>query len=214
MRRNWMWGVTAVIAAAALGYGLQHTSAQPAGGKSPTTVGVVNMMRLFNEYEQTKWLNEQFEQRKVQIQQELDAREQVLKQAQEALGYFAPDTPEYQKASWELIYKQADREGFLSAAEYQVSLDHRNLTLKTYRDIETMIKTVAERYGIDVVLTYEALQTDVADSQTLRQQIRFRQVIYHHDKTDITDSVLTELNAAFQRAPKPKLGGLQPPSAP
>lgn len=214
MRRNWMWGTAAVVVAAALGHGLQRSSAQPAAGRAPTTVGVVNMMRVFNEYEQTKWLNQQFEQRKQEIQSELDQREQAIKKAQEALGYFAPDSPEYQKASWELIYKQADREGFLNAAEYQVAQDHRNLTLKTYRDIEAMIKTVAERYGIDIVLTYEDLQADVPDSQTLRQQIRFRQVIHHSEKTDITDAVLAELNATFQRSPKPQLGGLQPPASP
>jgi Skp family chaperone for outer membrane proteins len=213
MSRKWVWVSAAVLMAAALGYGLRESSAQPSGNK-PFTIGVVNMMRLFNEYAQTAWLNEQFEQRKLEIQKELEAREQVIKTAQEALGYLAPDTPEYQKASWELIFKQAEREGFLSAAEYQMGRDHRDLTLKTYRDIEAMIERVAQQYGVDIVLTYEALQQDAADSAALRQQIRFRQVIYHEKRTDLTDQVLTELNAAFERAPKPKLGGLQPPGAP
>lgn len=209
MKRSWILAAMAVAAAAG-GYGLQQTRGQ-AGGGSAVIVGVVDMMRLFNSYDKTKWLNAEFERQKQRIEQEITQRDAKLKTLSESLGYYAPDSEEYRRTSWELVQARAEREAFLSAAEYQVGNEHRDLTLKTYKEIEAMIASIAQRRGIDVVLTFEQLEEKLPDSNAVRQQIRFRQVIYYHPRTDITNEVLDALNRDFQSKPKPTLTPLQTP---
>jgi len=203
MRKGW-FVLAAAAAGVVLAYGLVTTRAQ-SGSSAPTAIGVVDIVKIFNEYDQTKWLNQQFEQRKQAVKAEADARSTDIKSTRDSLEILHPDTPEYQRTSWELIRKQGELDGFLSAAEFQVGQEHKDWTLKTYQEIESTVARAAEQYGLEIVLTYEQLQTDVQDSAALRQQIRLRHLIYRQPRIDLTDRVLSELNAAFAKKSPPKL---------
>ena len=82
--------------------------AQPAassGSRHGTKVGVVDLERVFDQYEQTQVLNRKMDAYTKEILKEGDERQQAIQAEQVALEAFAKDSADYFKRSQELRKK-------------------------------------------------------------------------------------------------------------
>ena len=210
---------TILMAAVLLGAGLLlgELRAQPAGrpeaagGGAAGRVAVVNIVKVFNEFQQTKELNTQFEQRRQEVQLEVDSRDREIELKARELEAFHPDSTDYNQRRRELLRLQIDRDNYMRLAEIDVRDQFKTWTERTYEMVCTAAAKVAERHGFDLVLTSEDLNTEVPDANALKQQIRLRHVIYADDRADITAEVLDMLNHEYkQKDQKPNIGRIGP----
>ncbi|UCG33448.1 MAG: OmpH family outer membrane protein [Phycisphaerales bacterium] len=174
-------------------------------------IAVIDVVKVFNEFRQTQDLNEEFDKRRRQVQEELDARDVTLETKAGELEAFHPDSADYNKRRRELLRLRIDRENYMRFAEIEVRELFRDWTKRTYEQICQTAAEVARERGFEVVLAREELEEGLPDAAALKQQIRSRKVIFFNQESDITDQVLDRLNRSYeQKAKRPELAPLTP----
>ncbi len=189
--------------------GAPSTSAAHGGGRGSTAV--IDIVKVFNDFQQTMDLNAQFDQRRKEVQLEVDTRDGELNQRMRELEAFHPDSPEYGQRRREVLKLQIDRDNYLRLAEADVRDQFKLWTERTYVMICETAAKVAQERGFDMVMTTEALDSDVPDANALKQQIRLRHVIYANPAVDITQDVLARLNRDYSdKEKKPSVDKIGP----
>ncbi|NLX23420.1 MAG: OmpH family outer membrane protein [Phycisphaerae bacterium] len=192
----------AVVATAALVWALAagYNHAQQAGGPSAgTRVGVVDLVRVFNEFEQTKALNAEMERYKLRVAEEKQAKEEKLEVERNTLQGFAPDSAEYAQRMRALKKMMIDYKAWVAVERENMTDEHRAWIERTYAAVMEGIAAVARHNGIQVVVTREELETSVPETETLLKQILNRKVVYADPELDLTDAVLVTLNDLFAK---------------
>jgi len=194
-------GVVVVLAAAVVGVLLARVNqAQTPAGAAAMPVGVVDLVKVFNEFEQTKALNTELERYRRHLSDEQQKREEQLSVERQTLQGFAPDTAEYRKRSAALKKLIIEYQAWLATEREVLKDEHGRWIERTYQMVTQSIAEVARRKGLQLGRTREELETDVVDAEVLKKQILNRKVIYYDPMLDITDDVLVILNDAFAKA--------------
>lgn len=169
--------------------------AAPAG----STIAVIDIVKVFNSYQQTKELNEAFDRHRDKIKAEAEKRREVLAAKQETLKAYKIDHPDYKTLFTETNRLESDMKTWLALQEQDIMRKHKQWLQKTYENICDVAASIASKRGFQIILTHEELDaTDVPDSNALRQQIVRRNVIYSSAQIDVTDDVLNELNLKYK----------------
>ncbi len=190
----------AVLAALVLvgaGFWSWNDSKAQTAATPPTRIAVVDIEKVFNDFQQTEDLNDQFEQRRKEMAAEAEKRRQAINQKKLELEAFAPDSPDYLPRNKELLRLQIEANVYEQMVKADLLRERKVWMELTYKQISDAIARLAKQRGYDLVLTYEELDTDVPDEAALRQQIMLRKVIYADPRVDLTDPVLEELNREY-----------------
>ena len=207
MSLRWKLGL-ATGGVLALGLAVLHDEleAQPPG-RAIGRVAVLDVVSIFNQYRQTADINGQLEQRRLEVQRELDARDEKIEIKARELEAFHPDSADYGKRRRELLRMRIDRDTYMRLAEIEVRDLFTVWTRRTYDEICSLAGQMAKEQGYEVIIAREDLQEDIPDANALKQQIRLRKVIYADPGVDLTEAVLARLNREYeQKGKKPELG--------
>lgn len=192
----------AIVFTAAIVWSLaaaDNSVAQSAAGKGPTRVGVLDLVRVFNEFEQTKVLNAEIDKYKAKLGEEKAQREEKIDTERKTLQTFAPDSADYQRRSKEVKKMMIEYRAWLESEQQNLTDEHRRWIERTYDMVTQTTAAVARSHGIEVVITKEELDKSVSDTTVLLKQILNRKVVYSSPDLDITDEVMKNLNDAFAK---------------
>lgn len=195
-------GITTAIvwlAAATLNHAATNKAATKADGG--TRVAVVDIVKVFDMFEQTVVLNKKLDDHTKKILDEADRRARQAQEEQTALEAYTPDSAEYFKQNEKVKKLMFENEVWRQIERDNIAEHHKRWVLRTYQMMTAEIEKVAKAHGVDIVLTREKLKTDVADSKALLGQILNIKVIYASPESsiDLSDEVLNNLNAAFAK---------------
>jgi len=193
----------AIVFAAAIVWSLaaaDNSVAQSAAGKGPTRVGVLDLVRVFNEFEQTKVLNAEIDKYKAKLGEEKAQREEKIDTERKTLQTFAPDSADYQRRSKEVKKMMIEYRAWLESEQQNLTDEHRRWIERTYDMVTQTTAAVARSHSIEVVITKEELDKSVSDTTVLLKQILNRKVVYSSPDLDITDEVMKNLNDAFAKS--------------
>lgn len=174
----------------------------PAGG---TRVAVVDLVRVFNEFKQTKALNQRMQDYRGKLGGDRDKRLKEIDAEKAALDAFTPDSSDWYKRNEALKKKRFEYEVWQALEMDQLAAHHLRWTKRTYQMVTDEIAAVAKSRGAQLVVTREELDTpNTTDSakllQAIDQQILARKVVYSDPNIEVTEEVLANLNAAFEKA--------------
>jgi len=180
--------------------------AQPAASSNPqfgTKVGVIDLEFVFDQFEQTQVLNRKMEAYRKKVAQEADVKQQALQSDQAVLDSFAKDSSDYYKRNEEFKKKVIEYRVWEGLTRDRITESYRWWIERTYQMITDEVASVAKAEGVQLVLTKDRLKTDVQDVKELLARIINRKVVYADARVDMTEKVLSSLNAAFQKAGGP-----------
>jgi Skp family chaperone for outer membrane proteins len=162
-----------------------------------TRVAVVNLPAVSEAYLKTGELEAQFEQRRVKFNQERDAlRERVERTGKSLQEELKPGTKEYEERRKQFALLEAELQWFVDNEGQKIEEGLAASLRSIYADIQAVVREVAEEMRIDVVLAADQLPNEVPKSTTqVRQQIVLHKVVYFHPRADLTNEVITRLNA-------------------
>jgi len=166
--------------------------------QAETQIAVLDVARVFEEYEMTRDLEEMFDAKRRAAADEAEQRRGSIEQMRRALAAFDPDSDDFARREEDLTRAQIDFEVWSGMTERRLKNDHKKWLQKIYRNAQRTIAQLAEERHLDLVLTYDELTEDAPDSVTLRQQILLQKVIYHSDRIDLTGDVLDRLNQSYR----------------
>jgi Skp family chaperone for outer membrane proteins len=168
--------------------------------RTATKVGVVDLVKIFNEYEQTRVLNDKMKELQLELQRQRDAKEEQIQQERTTLDALDPSMPAHNKKRKELRDMVFNLRVWEMTEQDNLSENHRFWVKRTYESIISEISSVAAKQGYDIIITEDDVDLEVQDTKVLIQQLINRKVVYADDAVDITPEVLTNLNDAFKKA--------------
>lgn len=173
-------------------------AAAPAG---ETRIAVVDIVKVFDTFEQTVVLNKKLDAHTRMLGEEAEKRAKLAQAEQEALQAFAPDSADWFKQNEKVKKMVFENEVWRQLEREQIADSHKRWVLRTYNMMVGEIEKVAKARGIEIVLTREHLKGDVGDSKALLAQILNIKVVYadSNPNIDLTEEVLANLNAEFHK---------------
>jgi len=170
-----------------------------------TRVAVVDMVKVFNDFKQTKALNKKMDDYKKQLNAEGEKRMEDINALKAQLQAVAPDSADFFKRNKELKLKKFDNQVWEMTEMESLAESHLRWVKKTYKMVTDEVAQVAKKKGIQLVITREELEEPKSPDaktqlQAMFQQIINRKVVYSDPAIEITDEVLSSLNAAYEKA--------------
>jgi len=179
---------------------VRQSVGQPATAWPATRCAVIDIVRVFNEFQQTKDLNEILRQRGEELKAESENRRKALEQKKAELEAFPPGGEDYVKRYRELMRKQVEFNAWLQMMQAEIQREFRIWTKKTYGQILDAVTQLATERGIDIVLYIDQPQIEADTAAGMQEQIRRRKVVWASKAVDITDMILERLNREYRRA--------------
>ena len=170
----------------------------PGARADAVNTAVVDVARVFEEYQMTRDLEAKFDERRRALAEEAERRHNNIEQMRRGLAAFDPSSKDFARREKDLLQEEVAFQVWSRYEEKKLKDNHKAWLLQIYRSTQTVVAEVAQERSIDLVLTYDRLAEDAPDSVTLRQQILLQKVIYHSDRVDITNEVLDRLNKAYR----------------
>lgn len=185
-------------------------------GEGPTRVAVVNVPVVSENYKKTADLEAHFE----GIRRKLNERRNVLKDKIDRTGRslqeeLKPETEAYRERRKQLALLEAELQWFVESEGRRAEQGLAESLKEIYSDILTAVREVARKRGIDVVLAADKLPEMPPHSAVhVRQQILLQKVLYWNPRLDITDQVVTWLNANYGLERAKRANDVAPPREP
>lgn len=178
----------------------------PAGPKlppTPPTVAVVDVHKLFTEYERSKSINTELKKKQDEAQAQLEQKLKQIEAKRAQLGNFRPDSKDYKDRNRELIQLHAELQSFKDISVYDAKNELRAMTETIYMEVIKAVEVFAKDAGYDLVIYRDEVKLEGDELPVLLDKIRQRKVIYASDSIDITEPVLQQLNQQYQlKSPK------------
>lgn len=179
---------------------------------SPAIIAGIDMERVINEYDRYKESSETFKAEAMQKQKDLEVLLAQAKQLAEQRDQFGVGTPDYQKFSDDLADAQAKFEAQKQKIASDFTIRESNAVAEIYNDIRYIVDYIAKKKGVTFVVQVGPNNNITGENPNDVMAAVARNVVYHDPSADITDEVISTLNAYHGRR-KAQQGGA-PPAAP
>ena len=178
----------------------------PQVARADTKAAVVNVAGVSEKYAKTADLEAQFDAVRRKLNQERDAMKEKIEKANRSLQEeLKPGTDEYRARRKQIALMEAELQWFVESEGQKVEKALAESLRSIYGDIQTVVREIAQEKKLDIVLAADQLPAETPDSATqVRQHILLQKVLYWNPSVDITDEVITRLNARYKTsAPAP-----------
>lgn len=196
--------VIAGACTAATSYLFGAAKAAPEAGPG-TKVAVIDLVKVFNEFEQTKVVNQKMAEHRSKLGAEDDRRSQEINAKKTALDGFTPDTADWHKRNKELQDLRFSYRVWQLTEQDGLAERHLTWVKRTYKMVTDEVAKIAQAHGVQLVVTREELDMPTnTDTKTMLEamfrQILSRKVVYSDPAIDLSNEVLGNLNTAFEKA--------------
>jgi len=198
-------GMGALAAVVVLG-GRSDTNAQ-AVGVDPGKVAVVDVIRIFNECQQTKDVNERFQLRDEKFAGQRQKLKEAVDRKEDELEAFARGSKEYVERFKQWVQLQIDYGSAIKIHQRRIVRDQVFWTRRTYTQIVQAVEEVAKARGLLLVLYRDDMDLQTDDLQDLGSRLRDRKVVFSAAGLDITQDVLDKVNRDYRAS-----GGVKMPA--
>jgi Skp family chaperone for outer membrane proteins len=191
----------------------QTQPAATAPAATPVKIGLVDMARVFKEYNK-------FEDMRATLKGEMEIALAEAKaiaanaeKVKEELKLLKPGSAEYIKRESDLAQLSSDFDTKRKLANVQYQRREAEIFQDIYVDAVEVVKLYAEHFKFSMVMRFNSADLDKSNPSTVANGLN-KLVIYHRPQDDITDAVIDYLNrrytpvnpAAPREAAKPGTG--------
>jgi Skp family chaperone for outer membrane proteins len=193
--------VAAVVFSAAL-FALLLPAVSRADQGPPPRVAIANTARIFSEMQETKDLKAKLEGKRKDIETEENDRRAKINGMEASLKEINADNPQFNAAQGALDKEMADFDSWGKLVRLQAEREQKNTMVLLFNKIQAAVGKIATQDGIDIVLADQGPDLTNTEGMTfdqLRSVINQKQVLFTSKKADISDEVLTLLDAEYAK---------------
>ena len=162
----------------------------------PHKVGLIDMARVFKEYEKFKALRQDLQGEIQQSDQAARSMAQKIQSLKEQIKEFNPSSPEAIKIEKDLAQQTTEFETFRKVAQRDFLRKESQIYRTIYLEVSDVVQKYAEHFDYTLIMRFTGDKLDSADPQKLIQGLN-RQVVYYRTEFDITDPVIDYLNQKY-----------------
>lgn len=174
----------------------QHGRLEAESAVAPAKIGVVNVTKVLETSQKHKAWQEKMQAERTQMQAEFKAMEKELAALTESINLREPGSEDRRKLTKEFIEKKAVLESKDASYQEIVTEEMHQWTESLYKKLLVVIEDVAEKKGLDIVISNEDLSVRAPSLRDFMLTIKTKKVLYHRSQYDMTDEVLAALDAA------------------
>ena len=221
MRALRLFPAAALIAGATLVASWDCSPAQAApaaAGDHQLAVGVVNTTRVLRTMQETKKLDADFRGQNTALAQQQRQKEVEIEELQKHRdGNLKPGSQQWNDETESIDKKRAELEVWKRMSTVQLERSYKISLKGIYDHIAAASEQVATQQHLDLVIADQSPEIgpdlEAADVRALQAALAARAVLFSNKRADITEDVLTvvEANFAKQNPPAPGPGPLPLP---
>jgi Skp family chaperone for outer membrane proteins len=176
----------------------------PASARAEFKAGIVDTVFVVNEYARTKDANEDLKTEMDVLRAVAEPKFNRVKELQLRRDGFNRSSEEWKTANEVFVKAQVDYQAWFLPEQAKIEWKHRDVLLDMYRQLSIVAAKIAKDKGLDMVFTKAFLmppQIDVIEAQgldDLKQRIINQRILFPTNIADLTQEVLTALNAEYK----------------
>lgn len=173
---------------------------------SPTKVAVANTMSIFGQLQEVKDLNVKIANDQRTIQAEAQRRKADLENLMNTRNQFKTDSQQWSEANQKYIKAAVDDRSWEELTNIDELRQAKAQTRQIFTEIQQAAADTAKQMGYDLVLSEQApeLAEAIDDPQVTIQQFRGlitqTNILYAGSTVDISDKIVTALDAKYKSA--------------
>ena len=195
---------TALVVTALTGWQIGSSQAAEKTSPLPTRTAVVDLVKVFNEYQRTKEINDRLTRQQQDLQTQRKEKIDRIEALKAELENFHPDSKDYYERQKELLKLSIELDSFTRVTAEEIKREFRVLTEDIYTQMLKAIEQVAQSSGYDMVFYMDKMNIQGDDFSALLEKIRERKVLYASPPYDITDNVLNYINQTYKLSQEKK----------
>lgn len=180
-----------------------QTAPQPAAAPvPPARIGVVNPSRVFQDMKETKDLRAKLESRRQELQATEAEKRKTIDDLKRARANLKPDSPQYNDISRQFEQASAEFQTWGQVTRMDAEREQKQMMKTLFDKIQTAVGQIAQDQGIDLVLADQGQDVPPVEDlnfDQLRLLLNQRNVLYASKKVDISERVLTVLDAQYAK---------------
>ncbi|MBN2511434.1 MAG: OmpH family outer membrane protein [Sedimentisphaerales bacterium] len=185
-----------VVVALCLSFGYRQGVAAGEKQIAPAKIAVVDVTKVLQNSKKHKAWQEKMTAEEITMKAEFQKDKKTLEALQANMDLLKPGTKDYVDAMKDFL----DKKGLLEAKDkfYQekVNMEMQQWTENLYTQMLTLIQEIAQKKGVDIVLAQEQLDLPSPSLRDFMLSIRTKKVLYCGDQVDITEEVMSALDAS------------------
>ena len=188
----------AAAAAAAGAVAAPPPSAPIAGAK----IGVINPSKVFQDMKETKALRAKLESRRQELQATEGDKHKAIDDLKRARANLKPDSPQYNDLSRQVDQASAEFQSWGQVTRLDAEREQKQMMKTLFDKIQVAVGQVAQEQGLDLVLADQGQDVPAAEDLTfdqLRLILNQRNILYANKRVDVSERVLTVLDAQYAK---------------
>ncbi|MFA5864648.1 MAG: OmpH family outer membrane protein [Phycisphaerae bacterium] len=198
MKKNVSYLFMFVVVMAAVVWFAGSGNAAQKNSPMPTKAAVVDIVKVFNDYQRTKEINERLNKEQVELQNQRKQKIDRVEALKAQLDSLHPDSKDYYQREKELLERSIELKNFTDIKAEEIKREFRVMTEDIYGEMLKTIESVAKDAGYDLVLYLDLTDIHGDNFPALLEKIRERKVLYSTKEIDITQNVLEALNQNYK----------------
>lgn len=162
-------------------------------------VGVINLNKVFEQYDKRKELEDDFRDIRSRSEDILKSKQDEAIALREEIQLLEAGSVARKKKEEELekllLYLQIEDE----VARKNLAKAEKDFYEELFQDINTAVDEVGKKEGFDLILKKEDIEPKSADLLELRLKIGIGTVLYFSNTLDVTDKIIESLNRKHKR---------------
>lgn len=165
----------------------------------PHKVGLIDMAHVFKHYEKFEYLREDLKLKIADSEGRAKQMAESIKSLQSQMKGFKEGSDEFGQVEQKLAAASAEFETFRRSTQREILKEESQIYHQIYMEVADAVKKYSKYYGYTLVLRFNREDLNPEDPQGLIQGMN-RQVVFHQEEDDMTNSVLQHLNDKFKEA--------------
>lgn len=165
----------------------------------PHKVGLIDMAYVFKNYQKFEYLREDLKLKISESEGQAKQMAETIKSLQAKMKEHKEGSPEFGDMEQKLAKASAEFETFRRSTQREILKEESAIYHQIYMEVSDAVKKYSKYYGYTLVLRFNREDLNPEDPQGLIQGMN-RQVVFHQEEDDMTNSVLQHLNDKFDEA--------------
>jgi Skp family chaperone for outer membrane proteins len=179
----------------------QPAPPQPAANDHQVAIGVVNVTTIYLAMKEPKKLTEAMRAQQEQLAKEQQQREGALNDMVKHRGEFKPGSAQFDAETKQIEDEQVKYQIWVATARAQLERQQKKNLKQIFDHIQQATREIAQQLHLNVVIADQSPEIgpdlNGINVQDLSQRLASRAVLYYDKKADITDEVLTRVEANY-----------------
>jgi Skp family chaperone for outer membrane proteins len=183
-----------------------------------TNIGVVNPGHVFQQMQETRDLKAKLEIDRKNLEGEVGARQQKVKDLQASRDLLKPDSPQYQQADQAFMKEAIEFDTWSKITQAQLQGQQKQQLKTLFDKIVIATQEVAQQRGFDLVIADQRPEMPENLAQISVEQLRAmlngRNILHSNEKVDLNNAVIASLDAKYKSGGASNGAAAPAPAAP